>query len=153
MIIWKVPSLLQNSHLQSVFFPWPFALHFLFPPRLSFTAPSILSPPRPDSPELGGDIYDRQVSAPASTSVNKNRLYPRWDQVWSNYSDLTRFPHPNFGSLAGEMGPLISGFSSLVNYYNLARINWENCSIFFGNRKKGLQIAWVMEFVGLVWRS
>ena len=35
---------------------------------LSSTAP-LLSLPRPASPELGGDIYGRQVSAPASTST------------------------------------------------------------------------------------
>ncbi len=38
--------------------------------------------------------------------------------LWSNYSDLTR-PHPKWWFSKGNS--LISGFSRLVNYYNLAR--------------------------------
>ena len=40
--------------------------------------------------------------------------------IWSNYSDLTR-PGPQKCSWGREMGPLISGKSRLVKYYNLAR--------------------------------
>ena len=47
--------------------------------------------------------------------VEKN-LHPH--SVWSNYSDLTRPKTPN-GGLVREMGPLISGKSRLVKYYNL----------------------------------
>ena len=43
-----------------------------------------------------------------------------WYTIWSNYSDLTR-PHPKWWFSKGN--PLISGFSRLVNYYNLARYN------------------------------
>ncbi len=39
--------------------------------------------------------------------------------VWSNYCDLTR-PGPPHVGLVREMGPLISGKSRLVKYYNLA---------------------------------
>ena len=38
--------------------------------------------------------------------------------IWSNYSNLTR-PHPKWWFSRGS--PLISGFSRLVNYYNLPR--------------------------------
>ena len=62
----------HHSHLQSVLFSPSFLLAqkciLQPPPRLSSTAP-LLSLPRPASPELGGDIYGRQVSAPASASV------------------------------------------------------------------------------------
>ena len=40
------------------------------------------------------------------------------ENIWSNYSDLTR-PHPKWWFSKGN--PLISGKSRLVKYYNLAR--------------------------------
>ena len=52
------------------------------------------------------------LSAPQSHQQHWNRY------VCSNYSDLTR-PHPKWWFSKGN--PIISGFSRLVNYYNLAR--------------------------------
>ena len=40
------------------------------------------------------------------------------EEIWSNYSDLTR-PHPKWWFSKGI--PLTSGKSRLVKYYNLAR--------------------------------
>ena len=53
-------------------------------------------------------------------SFNKNTKF------WSNYSDLTR-PHPKWWFSKGN--PLISGKSSLVKYYNLARKLWASLSL------------------------
>ena len=50
----------------------------------------------------------------------KNPILVKFGMIWSNYSDFTRVPHPEWWFSKGI--PLISGKSRLVKYYNLARM-------------------------------
>ncbi len=71
-----------------------------------------------------------KVMRAAKLKVKQKWSYCRWwlgvSIIWSNYSDLTR-PHPKRKLRKGN--PLISGKSSSVKYYNLARIMF--CPCFF----------------------
>ena len=48
-------------------------------------------------------------------------------EIWSNYRDFTRVFTPN--GLVREMGPLISGKSSLVKYYDLDLMRWNHLKV------------------------
>ena len=55
-------------------------------------------------------------------ALRKEMEDPKKKMIWSNYSDLTRPISPKWWWIVREMGPLISGKSRLVKYYNLARM-------------------------------
>ena len=86
-----------------------------------------------DRPSTSKPLFSRAPAAQLLQVVNMVDVHQTWgiwelefysdtsfsdDQIWANYSDLTR-PHPKWWFSKGN--PLISGKSRLVKYYNLAR--------------------------------